>query len=253
MIEHDDRSGSTRGILGDRRASSQAGMDASGRAGQVPRIGQWRATVGDQRAAVRGLWAKLRSTLMTAKQACFETYRTSSLRRAAKNINAWVPPLGEPPPHRRLLGGNLMLKDTPPTTPIVTEMLVVPVAGHDSMLLNLSGAHGPFFTRNIVILKDNAGRTRVGEVPGGERIRQTLDDARPLIVGRSIGAFNGILGEVRRRFADRDAGGRGTQTFDLRTTIHAVTALEAALLDLLGQSSACRSPRCSAKASNARR
>src|SRR5215471_14982829 len=128
-----------------------------------------------------------------------------------------------------------MLKDTPPTAPIVTEMLVVPVAGHDSMLLNLSGAHGPFFTRNIVILKDNAGGTGVGEVPGGECIRQTLDDARPLIVGRSIGAFNGILGEVRRRFADRDAGGRGTQTFDLRTTIHAVTALEAALLDLLGQ------------------
>ena len=128
-----------------------------------------------------------------------------------------------------------MLKDTPPTTPIVTEMLVVPVAGHDSMLLNLSGAHGPFFTRNIVILKDNAGRTGVGEVPGGERIRQTLDDARPLIVGHSIGAFNGILGQARRRFADRDAGGRGTQTFDLRTTIHAVTALEAALLDLLGQ------------------
>jgi len=53
--------------------------------------------VGDQRAAVRGLWAKLRSTLMTrpAKQACFEICRTSSLRRAAKNINAWVPPLGE--------------------------------------------------------------------------------------------------------------------------------------------------------------
>src|SRR5262245_33702414 len=97
MIEHGDCSCSTRGILGDRQASSQAGMDASGRAGQVPRIGQWRAAVGDQRAAVRGLWAKLRSTLMTrpAKQACFEICRTSSLRRAAKNINAWVPPLGE--------------------------------------------------------------------------------------------------------------------------------------------------------------
>ena len=36
-------------------------------------------------------------------------------------------------------------------------------------------------------------------------------------------------------FADRDAGGRGLQTFDLRITIHAVTALESALLDLLGQ------------------
>ncbi|HEY0525851.1 MAG TPA: glucarate dehydratase [Stellaceae bacterium] len=128
-----------------------------------------------------------------------------------------------------------MLTENAKTTPTVTEMSVFPVAGHDSMLLNLSGAHGPFFTRNIVILKDNAGRTGVGEVPGGERIRQTLEDARALVVGRSIGAYNEVLNEVRRRFADRDAGGRGAQTFDLRTTIHAVTALEAALLDLLGQ------------------
>src|SRR5690242_17147448 len=114
-------------------------------------------------------------------------------------------------------------------------MLVIPVAGHDSMLLNLSGAHGPFFTRNVVILKDNAGHTGIGEVPGGERIRQTLADARELVIGRTLGTYNNILGEVRKKFADRDAGGRGTQTFDLRTTIHAVTALEAALLDLLGQ------------------
>src|SRR3954470_5360667 len=103
-------------------------------------------------------------------------------------------------------------------------MQVIPVAGHDSMLLNLSGAHGPFFTRNIVVLKDNAGRTGVGEVPGGERIRQTLEDARGLVVGRSIGTYNNILSAVRRQFADRDAGGRGLQTFDLRTTIHTVTA-----------------------------
>ncbi|WP_133648040.1 glucarate dehydratase [Paraburkholderia flava] len=120
-------------------------------------------------------------------------------------------------------------------TPKITELRVVPVAGRDSMLLNLSGAHAPFFTRNIVILKDSAGRTGVGEVPGGEKIRQTIDDARPLVVGQSIGSFNNVLNTVRRQFADRDAGGRGLQTFDLRTTIHAVTALEAALLDLLGQ------------------
>jgi glucarate dehydratase len=103
------------------------------------------------------------------------------------------------------------------------------------MLLNLSGAHGPFFTRNIVILKDSAGHTGLGEVPGGERIRQTLEDARPLVMNQPIGVYNNILNAVRHRFADRDAGGRGNQTFDLRITIHAVTALEAALLDLLGQ------------------
>ena len=61
------------------------------------------------------------------------------------------------------------------TTPHVTRMQVIPVAGHDGMLLNLSGAHGPFFTRNIVILTDSAGHTGLGEVPGGEKIRQTLE------------------------------------------------------------------------------
>ncbi|BAM87800.1 (D)-glucarate dehydratase 1 [Bradyrhizobium oligotrophicum S58] len=119
--------------------------------------------------------------------------------------------------------------------PVVTGMEVIPVAGRDSMLLNLSGAHGPFFTRNLVILTDNAGHTGVGEVPGGEKIRQTLEDAKSLIVGKSIGACNTILATMRTAFADRDAGGRGKQTFDLRVMIHAVTAVESALLDLLGQ------------------
>ena len=119
--------------------------------------------------------------------------------------------------------------------PVVTGMRVVPVAGYDSMLLNLSGAHGPFFTRNLVILTDATGHVGVGEVPGGAAITQTLQDARNLVVGRPIAQYHAVLGEVRRRFADRDAGGRGQQTYDERTTVHAVTALEAALLDLLGQ------------------
>lgn len=123
----------------------------------------------------------------------------------------------------------------PHSTPFVTALRVIPVAGRDSMLLNLSGAHGPFFTRNLLILTDNAGRTGVGEVPGGEKIRQTLEDARDLVVGQSIGACQRVLQQVQKQFADRDAGGRGLQTFDLRTTIHAVTAIESALLDLLGQ------------------
>lgn len=119
--------------------------------------------------------------------------------------------------------------------PIVTDYHVFPVAGHDSMLLNLSGAHGPYFTRNILILRDNAGRTGLGEVPGGEKIRKTLEDAKNMVVGKTIGNYKNIMRQVHQQFADRDAGGRGAQTFDLRTTIHAVTAIESALLDLLGQ------------------
>ncbi|QTJ66652.1 glucarate dehydratase [Rhodococcus sp. ZPP] len=120
-------------------------------------------------------------------------------------------------------------------TPVVTDMRVVPIAGRDSMLLNLSGAHAPYFTRNLVILTDSDGNVGVGEVPGGEPIRRTLEDARLIVTGRSIGEYNAVLADMRRTFADRDAAGRGNQTFDLRVAIHAVTAVESALLDLLGR------------------
>ncbi|MBB5215387.1 glucarate dehydratase [Parapusillimonas granuli] len=123
----------------------------------------------------------------------------------------------------------------PDSTPIITELRVIPVAGHDSMLLNLSGAHAPFFTRNLVMLSDSSGKVGLGEVPGGESIRKTLEDASSLIVGRPIGAYNAVLNAMRARYAERDAAGRGQQTFDLRVAVHAVTAVESALLDLLGQ------------------
>ncbi|HWX90927.1 MAG TPA: enolase C-terminal domain-like protein, partial [Rhizomicrobium sp.] len=70
---------------------------------------------------------------------------------------------------------------------------------------------------------------------GGEKIRQTLEEARDLVIGAGLGTWNNILSEVGRRFADRDSGGRGLQTFDLRVTVHCQAALECALLDLLGQ------------------
>lgn len=120
-------------------------------------------------------------------------------------------------------------------SPVVVSMQVIPVAGYDSMLLNLSGAHAPFFTRNIVVLKDNSGATGVGEVPGGEKIRGVLEESIRLVVGREITHYQSILSDVQRAFADRDYEGRGLQTFDLRTTVHAVTAIESALLDLMGK------------------
>jgi glucarate dehydratase len=119
--------------------------------------------------------------------------------------------------------------------PTVTSYSVYPVAGRDSMALNLSGAHGPYFTRNVVVIEDSEGHTGLGEVPGGERITRTLREAEPLVVGARVGDYKRVLRAMGDRFADRDAGGRGEQTFDLRTTVHAITAVESALLDLLGQ------------------
>jgi glucarate dehydratase len=120
-------------------------------------------------------------------------------------------------------------------SPVVTGMKVIPVAGQDSMLLNLSGAHSPFFTRNIVVLEDSLGNRGVGEVPGGERIKTILKNAIPLVINQNIGLYNSVLGRVRKTFADEDSGGRGFQTFDQRVMIHVVTGIEAAMLDLLGK------------------
>jgi glucarate dehydratase len=121
------------------------------------------------------------------------------------------------------------------STPVIVEMRVIPLAGEDSMLLNLSGAHGPYFTRNLLILKDSAGNTGLGEVPGGEAIRDTLDRSSELILGQALGDYNAVLKSIKTQFADRDVAGRGLQTFDLRITIHVLTAVESAFLDLLGQ------------------
>lgn len=120
-------------------------------------------------------------------------------------------------------------------TPIVKKMDVYPVAGYDSMLLNLSGAHGPYFTRNIVVLEDSEGNLGVGEVPGGEKITQTLEKAKDLVIGRSIGEYKNIVKEIGEKFGKLDVDGRGNQTFDLRTTVHVQTAVETPLLDLMGK------------------
>ena len=119
--------------------------------------------------------------------------------------------------------------------PRVTTMRVIPVAGRDSMLLNLSGAHAPFFTRNVVLLTDRSGKTGAGEVPGGEAIRAALEEAIPLVVGARVSEIDRVMNSVLHRFASLDAGGRGVQTFDQRVAVHAAAAIEAAMLDLLGQ------------------
>lgn len=119
--------------------------------------------------------------------------------------------------------------------PKVSSMRVIPVAGTDSMLLNLSGAHAPYFTRNLVILTDSSGNTGVGEVPGGEKIQRVLEQSRSLVLDQSVASLETILESIRQRFGHEDSGGRGVQTFDLRTTVHAITAIESALLDLVGQ------------------
>ncbi|MGM9584835.1 MAG: enolase C-terminal domain-like protein [Faecousia sp.] len=120
--------------------------------------------------------------------------------------------------------------------PTIAKVEVYPVAGHDCMELNLSGAHAPYFTRNIVILTDSNGVEGVGEVPGGQKITAAIEATSHLVLGTSIADYKQTLNKVHAWLDENIKDDvRGLQTFDLRTGVHVVTAYEAPLLDLLGK------------------
>lgn len=124
-------------------------------------------------------------------------------------------------------------------TPVVTQMQVIPVAGRDSMLMTLSGAHAPFFTRNLVILKDSDGNTGIGEIHGGDYTCQALESCIPFVVGQQIGRYRHILDSIHKASTKaKEDDGEGIQSLDiskLKFVVKAEWAIECALLDLLGQ------------------
>jgi glucarate dehydratase len=130
-------------------------------------------------------------------------------------------------------------------TPTITGMQVIPVAGRDSMLLNLCGAHAPYFTRILVLLTDSAGHIGMGEVPGSDGILRALENAVPLVVGSEVARYNRTLNAMRAAISGKSAGHQVTsnaeaeilkQPHEINLRLeNVVTAVEAAMLDLLGQ------------------
>src|SRR5260370_38735272 len=94
-------------------------------------------------------------------------------------------------------------------SPQIRTMRVIPVAGRDSMLLNLSGAHAPYFTRNLVIITDSAGHMGVVEVPGGEKIRQGIWERYPLVRSESKISFQIVLDQALGALVARAQEKRG--------------------------------------------
>jgi glucarate dehydratase len=132
-------------------------------------------------------------------------------------------------------------------SPVITDMRVIPVAGRDGMLLNLCGAHAPWFTRNLVLLTDSAGRTGIGEVPGGDGILRALQAVIPLVANTRIAAYNRTLNSLRQHIAGAGDGHQHQVTSAAELALlrqpheinlrleNVITAVEAALLDLFGQ------------------
>src|SRR5207237_335073 len=104
-----------------------------------------------------------------------------------------------------------------------------------------AGAHAPFFIRNLVILADDAGHVGIGEVPGSEGIRRALERSMPLVTGTEIAHYNRTLEAIRRSVSGHQVTSaaeaavlRQPHEINLRMD-NVLAAVEAALLDLLGQ------------------
>lgn len=122
--------------------------------------------------------------------------------------------------------------------PVITKMQVIPVAGYDSMLMTLSGAHAPCFTRNLVLLTDSAGHTGVGEIHGGGYTCGCLNAVRPLVEGRPVSEYRQVLQTIHRLSKPGAGEGGDIQTLDiskLKFVVKSEWAIECAMLDLLGQ------------------
>ncbi|MFX4228512.1 MAG: enolase C-terminal domain-like protein [Porticoccaceae bacterium] len=114
-------------------------------------------------------------------------------------------------------------------------MSVIPVAGFDRFLLNLSGGHAPWFIRVVVMLEDSDGNIGLGEIPATDKIIQTLERCKTLVEGKSVGDYKAIVHKVSTAISGGEGDVRGNQTFDLRVAVHVITGIESALLDLAGQ------------------
>ncbi len=124
------------------------------------------------------------------------------------------------------------------STPKITKMKVIPVAGYDSMLMTLSGAHSPWFTRNIVILEDSSGNTGIGEIHGGEYTREVLESYIPFVEGEHIANYRRVLSNIAKAQNPDSKDGEGIQSLDiskLKFVVQSQWAIECALLDLFGQ------------------
>ena len=104
----------------------------------------------------------------------------------------------------------------------ITAVRITPIALPDPPILAASGAHGPYFLRNVIELETNAGITGIGETRGGESITQTLNAARSWLVGESPFAY--------RTFPARLG----------REALSAYAGLELACLDLIGRATGRR-------------
>lgn len=117
----------------------------------------------------------------------------------------------------------------------ITNLIITPIAVGDPPLLNAAGLHAPYALRIILEVETNVGITGISEIPGSERIRQALEKAKPLVLGKHPFQMNWLKQVLTAHFGADTADHRGNKPWDQRQLIHIFSALEVASLDIMGK------------------
>jgi len=119
--------------------------------------------------------------------------------------------------------------------PIIRKFQVIPVAGIDSMKLKASGIDTPCFTRTIVVIEDSAGHSGVSETSGSAPVYEALNKSSPFLIGRNLGDYKNMLNHIEYAFSDSYNLKCQSVLFPLSIVKHLLSAIETAMLDLLGK------------------
>jgi glucarate dehydratase len=125
---------------------------------------------------------------------------------------------------------------TPITSgPKIAEMRITPIAIVDPPLLNAAGLHAPYALRTVIELITDDGITGISEIPGTVAINQSLEEARPLILGKDPFKLSDIMAAIQGHFGEESIANRGATPWDQRKLVHIFSAIEVACLDIIGK------------------
>jgi glucarate dehydratase len=122
--------------------------------------------------------------------------------------------------------------------PVITDIVITPVAIADPPLLNASGVHEPFQLRSIIQVRTDAGITGISEAYGDDATLTQLNQAAATLIGLDVFHLNELTRRVTKALASALASSPteliGAASAD-KTVAQAVSAFEVACFDAQGK------------------
>ncbi|MEM7370771.1 MAG: enolase C-terminal domain-like protein [Bacteroidota bacterium] len=117
----------------------------------------------------------------------------------------------------------------------ISDIKATPIAVVDPPLLNAAGLHAPYALRIIVEIMTKGGIVGISEIPGNDKILQSLRDITVVLMGKDVWDLHYIQQQLAATFSADPSDERGVAPWDQRTLVHVFSAVEVACLDIQGK------------------